>query len=337
MGHSTAQTIGKSMIGLAIAALIAVAIWGVVAYQPREPEKLGDEFRYDRDETMKVDPARIGWVQLHAIPLAQDGQCVAVDDAGAVYIGIADGLAKMNATGEIQKQTVLDGLPTSVAVAPEGEVYVTFKEGVVVLNPDLSIRATWDKIRGTPHLTGVAVGPESIFVADAGNRLVYRYTPQGRRLGEIGKRDESMHAPGFKMPSPNLDVVLDNAGELRINNPGFLRVETYTVDGFFEEGKLFGQAGTTLEAFIGCCNPARLAVLPDGRIVTSEKGAPRVKVFTADGVFDSAVAGPDSFASKTILDLATGPDGLIYVLDTTENKLHVYREADKDTSHDTTE
>ena len=34
--------------------------------------------------------------------------------------------------------------------------------------------------------------------------------------------------------------------------------------------------------FFGCCNPAQLAVLPDGRFVTAEKGIPRVKIYSRE-------------------------------------------------------
>jgi hypothetical protein len=33
---------------------------------------------------------------------------------------------------------------------------------------------------------------------------------------------------------------------------------------------------------MGCCNPACFALLSDGRIVTVEKGVPRIKVFRAE-------------------------------------------------------
>ncbi len=63
--------------------------------------------------------------------------------------------------------------------------------------------------------------------------------------------------------------------------PGMHRIEAYTFDGHLELS--WGKRGMGIEAFCGCCNPSNIAILPDGRVVTAEKGIPRVKVYSADG------------------------------------------------------
>ena len=83
-------------------------------------------------------------------------------------------------------------------------------------------------------------------------------------------------------------------GLLRVNNPGRHSVEVYSAKGDLESS--WGKATATLStAFCGCCNPVGVALLADGRCVTCEKGLPRVKVYSAQGVFESVVAGPESF------------------------------------------
>ncbi len=57
----------------------------------------------------------------------------------------------------------------------------------------------------------------------------------------------------------------------------------------------WGKPSAGIEGFCGCCNPVGLAMLPDGRCVTCEKGLPRVKVYSTEGVFESVVAGPETF------------------------------------------
>jgi hypothetical protein len=60
-------------------------------------------------------------------------------------------------------------------------------------------------------------------------------------------------------------------------------VETYTFNGNFIG--TFGKAGFEAGAFAGCCNPAYISFRPDGTLITSEKGNPRVSGFDRDGKF----------------------------------------------------
>jgi hypothetical protein len=129
--------------------------------------------------------------------------------------------------------------------------------------------------------------------------------------------------PGLIIPSPHLDVAWRDATHLYVNDPGRHRVELYEVG-----GKLIGWWGTpstALAGFSGCCNPTDLALLPDGRIVTAEKGIPRVKVYTPDGHLAGLVAGPDRFQELDAgMDLAADPEGRIFVLDPRARLVRVF-------------
>ena len=43
-------------------------------------------------------------------------------------------------------------------------------------------------------LTSIAVSKNNVFVADAGNRIVYRYDTNGNLINRIGKKDEERNA-----------------------------------------------------------------------------------------------------------------------------------------------
>ena len=92
-----------------------------------------------------------------------------------------------------------------------------------------------------------------------------------------------------------------------------------------------------ITGFCGCCNPINLALLPDGRYVTCEKGLPRVKIYSERGEFESVVAGAESFpenaracASKGLgdctqggLDVVADSRGRIYILDFVTSEVRV--------------
>ena len=79
--------------------------------------------------------------------------------------------------------------------------------------------------------------------------------------------------------------------------------------------------------FGGCCNPAHIAQLPCGRIVTSEKGLLRVKVYEPDGKLYAVAAVPRDFpAAEKSLDIATrkANGGEILVLVPAARAVQVY-------------
>jgi len=115
---------------------------------------------------------------------------------------------------------------------------------------------------------------------------------------------------------------------LWVTNPGRHRVEAYAFDGSPRES--FGESGAAIEEFCGCCNPTHLALLPDGRLVTSEKGLPRVKVMRPSGELDCVVAGGERLAAGVVgLDLATDAAGRVLVLDPKQRAVRVFAARDK--------
>lgn len=139
------------------------------------------------------------------------------------------------------------------------------------------------------------------------------------------------------MPSPFLDVELGGDGLVRITNPGRHQVEVYTPDGDLEAS--WGKPGVGLDGFCGCCNPVAVSLLSDGRVVTAEKGLPRVKVYSVAGVLETVVAGPDAFAPvgsdersrntpETVvdgLDVAVASDGRVAVLDLPGRTVQIFQ------------
>ena len=75
---------------------------------------------------------------------------------------------------------------------------------------------------------------------------------------------------GSSVPVRISHVAVAPDGLLRVANPGAHRVEAYTLDGHLRA--FLGQGRQRHREFCGCCGPSNIAVLPDGRVVTAEKG-----------------------------------------------------------------
>jgi hypothetical protein len=220
-----------------------------------------------------------------------------------------------------------------IAIGPDDQVYIAAGNYVSVLDRD-----------GT-RITDIAFPSEARCMAAAGDGTIYAavrdhvevFDRKGQRLATWDSPGNRTWLTGLVVPSPYLDVVLARDGLLRVNNTGRHRVEAYTLSGDLESA--WGKPSNAIEGFCGCCNPIGVAMLPDGRYVTCEKGLPRVKVYSPEGVFESVVAGPESFAenaksgiNKTRADCMLG--GLnaavdsqqrIYILDLVVNDVHVMK------------
>jgi len=219
---------------------------------------------------------------------------------------------------------------TCVALDPDGNVYVGLRTRVEKYSTNGQRLASWGKEgRGRGEfsvITAIAVSGVNVFVADAGNRCIHRFDVTGDFIDEIGKRDTEAGFLGLIVPSPYLDCRVDSAGILHVTNPGRLRVERYSQDG--ELLDFWGEAGQAADQFCGCCNPVNIALLPEGRTVTAEKGIPRVKVYDKNGKM-LAFIGPGFFsAGAAVLDLAVDSKGRIYVADPGDGKVRVFTPQD---------
>jgi len=318
--HGAATVAGVLM---ALVVLVAVAVAAVVVLRRdmsgRQGSGLSEAFEYRLDDLKKIDPALILYRQTGEIaPTLKQPRAVALGPEDRVYVAGDKAVQVFEPDGSKFAEYATSDEPRCLAVAGPhhafpGRVYVGMKTRVEVLDPGGKRVAAWEDLGPKAVLTSIAAAEQDVLVADAGNRIVLRYDPAGKLVARIGKRDPAKHILGFVIPSPYFDLAMAADGLVRVVNPGAHRIEAHTLDGDLEV--FWGRQGEGVEAFCGCCNPTNIAILPDGRVVTSEKGIPRVKVYAADGKFLGVVVGPKTLApTETILE-ETRPDHKLPVFD----------------------
>ena len=280
---------------------------------------------YDDSAFRHTDPKLIQYREVKRFGCSRPApRCLAINHDGHLLIGAGKFLTEFTPEGVQVSETSLGGEARCVAVAPNDSLYVGLRDHIEVYGPKGLNQTVWPSPGPKTYFTGIAAADADIFVADAGNRVVLRYDRAGKLKNRIGEKNKDRNIPGFVVPSPFFSLQIARDGLLRVANPGRHRVEAYTFDGDLESA--WGKPGAGIEHFCGCCNPINLALLPDGRVVTFEKGIPRVKVYSPDGNFDSVVAGTESFSENaavcgpndcTLGGLAGVADatGRIYILD----------------------
>jgi len=220
----------------------------------------------------------------------------------------------VNPEGQYTEQK-LDGTPGCIGISKDSVLYIGMGDHIVVTDNCGRLQASWEPLPEGSVITSVAVHEDDVWVADAGMKVIHHFDKKGKLLGDLGV--------GLQVPSPHLDVAVAKDGRVWIANPGKHQLEEYGGEGNILRS--WGVVNSELAGFTGCCNPTDFAFLPDGRIVTAEKGIARVKVYSADGVLDALVAGPEDFAPGDVgLDLATDANGRIFVLDPLAHNVRIF-------------
>jgi hypothetical protein len=291
-------------------------------------ESKANPYAYDVERFGKTDPKLIRYeVAVQFRCASRQPRRIVAGPNDRLYIATAEGICIFSTDGSRVGDLALSAPARCVAVAADGTVFAGLRDHLELFDSKGQRKGAWEAPAGKPWLTGLAVGENSVFAADSASRALLHYDRSGKVLGRIGVKDKTREIPGLIVPSPYLDVDLGRDGLLRLNNPGRHRVEIYTVNGGLELA--WGKPSASIEGFCGCCNPIGVALLPDGRTVTCEKGLPRVKVYGADGAFECVVAGTESFPENAKmgsmhdtsdgtmggLDAAVDTAGRVWVLD----------------------
>jgi hypothetical protein len=250
---------------------------------------------------------------------------LAVDASNRVYVAGANAVAVFDRPDKLSLSFGLERPARCMAVSASGDVLIGTADHIDVYSPTGGLRASWVSLGERALVTSVAARGEHVYVADCGNPGVWHFDTSGRLKGSIGIMDDAKH---FIIPSPSFAVAVAPDESVWIANPGKCLVEHYSRDLRFI-GQ-FGEPSMKIEGFCGCCNPTHLAVLPDGRLVTSEKGIPRIKVYTAAGALSAVVAGPDLFApGGTGPDVAADAAGRVLALDPALATVRIFSERSK--------
>jgi len=270
---------------------------------------------YDISGFRKTDSASLCYKETGQMnPEASKLSGIAIGNDDQVFVTGDDKVFCYDKKGNLVNNFQIDGRVRCIAVSPAGELYLGAEDHIEIWNTTGKLTKKWEAFNQVTIITSIAVNEKYVFIADAGNKLVFRYDHHGNLNLTIGKKDVEKGIPGFIIPSPYFDLLLGRDGELWVVNPGRHEVEAFTEDGDLISS--WGNTSMDADGFSGCCNPTHIAILTDGSFVTSEKGLERVKILMPSGGFNCMVAGPDQFLEGTTgIDLATDSNDRILVLD----------------------
>jgi hypothetical protein len=342
MKNDPAVTAVRPLIAGIVLVAVGVASLAIFWSDPlaTKGNRLPKSFLYDTSDLRKIDRALIKYHQTRELPLnLEQPRAVAIGPDDRIYVAGDKLIMVFDADGANRLAFATTRPARCLAVGGKqhhfpGRIYAGMENHVEAFDTAGKRVAFWEPPSRRSTLTSIATGDDDVFAADYGEHVVVRYDTSGKLVGLIGKPDAKHEVAGFNIPSPYFDCAVAPDGLLRVANPGFHRIETFTFDGQRESS--WGSP-KGIEGFCGCCNPAHLAMFADGRFITSEKGIPRIKVYAPDGGFLAVVAGPDVLAPTAsiveetrneyqlpVFDVAGDSRGRVIVLDPLRKAVRIF-------------
>lgn len=320
---------------MAIIAVVILALTAAVFLLTRM-DKLGSSggpastFSYESVAFPLTDPGLIHYYQSTTFsPKLATLTSVSAGE-GFLLAGGDNAVIVLDTDGSQRRRIDLDR-PVRCLASVGKSIFIAGRNSWCIVAVDAAGPTEWFELDAKANISSIAAAPDGreVFIADRGNGWVWRFDAHGKVLGFIGRDSETLKPSHFavqKILCFDLGIGID--GLLRVVDPVNHRIETYSPDGTLMTS--WGQEGG-IDGFVGCCNPTDIAMFPDGRIVTSQKGPhlPRVKVHDADGHLLSVVAMPDAFAQDNAgMDIAVDSAGNVLVADVAGGRIHVFKKKD---------
>lgn len=174
------------------------------------------------------------------------------------------------------------GYPSSVAMGDDGTLYVLQRDEtadpVIALDREGRVLRSWGKgMYKIPH--AIRVDPKgNIWTVDAGNSMIFQFTPKGEKLMEISVGEQPAGKTGFTGAT---DIAFAPNGHLYITDGyGNARVLEYTADG--KRLKQWGSAGSGDGQFR---QPHGIAVDNDGVVYVADRQNGRLQRFDLNGKY----------------------------------------------------
>ncbi len=273
----------------------------------------------------------LGGSVLGAVEKSKSGYALAGEQArgiaagplGQVAVAIDREVQLFDSGGKIVRRIPAEGAVRAVTFGPDGRLWLALKDRIGGYdNGELKMLPA--RLGRAAVITSLAVGSNrEVFAADSGSKTVLMLAADGSVKKRITPSDA-----GFIVSKAFFPIEC-HGRRLFVAEPGRHRIHVYDLTG--RPLTRWGVRSRQEAGFAGCCNPVGIAVTGEGKVITAERGRPRIKAFAGNGDYERELAGPDRFPSRPEIasaaadvltgcldggvDVAVGPGNRVLVLD----------------------
>ncbi len=287
----------------------------------RPGRSLENPYEFDVSEFSRVDSSEMISHEYRTVQLPDGDYKGIAYNNGLIYVISDNRLTALDEEGIITLDVELEDAPTAIAVG--NIIWIAFTGYVAEYDLSGNIIEKWDGYGSRSYITSMVAYRDYVFVADAGNRIIYQCGSDGSLIRRIGDRDTVTEFMGFVIPSPYMDVDVTESGILWATNPGMHSLVSFYSDGSYRSS--WSNASVSVDGFCGCCNPSHFALLSDESFVTGEKTLLRVKLYDIHGEYKGVFASPGMFdRNGHPADICVDDQDNVILLDMNRDQLRLF-------------
>jgi len=269
----------RVVLNLLVFFLIIGFVWYMVHSLGKNETVFGSDSKTEMQSPYKKVHALKVKSEIVSFDISDNQLFIATHQSVLIYSLTGDRLKEIPVGKEIRDLKVADRL-----------IYLLYPSEIDVLSFDGTRITGWGSHRANANYNAMALSDDCIFVTDAGNKNICKYTKEGEFVAII------LSPNGFVIPSYAFDII-NVKDTIYCTNSGRHKIESYSLEGEYLAS--FGMSGSDIGRFAGCCNPVYLASTTQGDLLTSEKGNPRISCFSRDGRFKAILLNSKALGGGT--------------------------------------